>query len=186
VWRGFNPFALCIGILGLSLILLQGASWAAVKSDGDLHERSSKLRSTLAWVFLVGAVGATAATALFATKAFANIVSSPVGWVFVVLLLASLVWGRMAASGGKDLPAWYAVSLSAVSLVGLWATAIFPNLVPSLGPGRPLTVFLDSSAPLTLEVMLIIAVIGVPLVLFYMYVIYKTFAGKVNPQGDGY
>ena len=194
-WNGgFNPVPLCVGVLGLSMILLQGASWLAVKSEGDLHKRAAALRSTLAWAFAGLVVVATAVTALFAPKAFANVLGAQVpavGIVFVVLLLASLVWGRMAANGGQDLPAWYAVSLSAVSLVGIWAAAIFPNLVPSLGDATgaataALAVSTASSSQYTLTAMLIIAIIGVPIVLFYMYLIYKTFAGKVNPEGEGY
>ena len=186
VWNGFNPFALCIGVLGLTMILVQGASWLAVKSEGDLYKRTVATRSTLAWLFAVWALLSTAATALFAKTAFSNVIGSPVGWLFVVLLLVSVVWGRISMGGGKDLPAWYAISLSAVSLVGIWAAAIFPNMVPSLGPGDPLTVAATASSQLTLSVMLIIAIIGVPLVLFYFYLIYKIFAGKVKLDGEGY
>ena len=46
-WRGgFNLLPLLIGVLGLSMILLQGASWVAVKAEGDLHDRAAALRST--------------------------------------------------------------------------------------------------------------------------------------------
>ena len=34
--------------------------------------------------------------------------------------------------------------------------------------------------------MLIIAAIGVPLVLFYFYLVYKIFAGKIQLDGEGY
>ena len=34
--------------------------------------------------------------------------------------------------------------------------------------------------------MAIIAAIGVPLVLFYFYLIYRIFAGKVQAGGEGY
>lgn len=184
--NGFNPFQLVIGVLGLSMILVQGASWLAVKTEGDLYKRTVALRSTLAWVFTALAVTAAAATALFAKDAFAQVIDSPVGWVFVALLVASLAFGRISMNGGKDLPAWYAVSLSAVSLVGIWAAAIFPNLVPSLGTGAPLTIASTASSQLTLTVMLIIAVIGVPLVLFYIFLVYRIFAGKVKLDGEGY
>ncbi len=185
-WNGFNPFALIIGVLGLSMILVQGASWLAVKSEGDLHARTVALRSPLGWVFAVLVVVATAATALFAKSAFANVTGSALGWVFVVLLLVSLVFGRVSMNGGKDLPAWYAISLSAVSLVGIWAASIFPELVPTLGPGPALTIANSASSQLTLSVMLIIAAIGVPLVLFYVYLVYKIFAGKIKLDGEGY
>jgi cytochrome d ubiquinol oxidase subunit II len=194
-WRGgFNPLPLLVGVLGLSMFLLQGASWVAVKAEGDLHDRAVAMRSGLAWAFAVLVVLATVATKFFAPTAFANVLGAHVpvlGWVFIVLLLASVVWGRLASNGKQDLAAWYAVSLSAVSLTGLWAAGIFPNLVPSMGDAAgaataALTVAKDSSSQLTLFTMLIIAIIGVPIVLFYMYVIYKTFAGKVSTGGEGY
>jgi len=189
---GFNLLPLCVGVLGLGMILLQGASWIALKAEGDLRDRAVALRSTLAWVLVALVVVATAVTAVFAKVAFANVLR-PLGLVFVVLLIVSLVWGRMAANGGKDLQAWYAVSLTAVSLTGMWAASIFPALVPSLKDtsgkafGPELTISNGaSSSQLTLTVMLIIAVIGVPIVLYYMYVIYKTFAGKVQAKDGGY
>ena len=104
----------------------------------------------------------------------------------MALLAVSLVFGRLSMGGGKDRPAWYAISLSAVSLVGIWAASIFPALVPSSGPGGRSPSRRPASSQLTLTVMLIIAAIGVPLVLFYFYLIYKVFAGKVKLDGEGY
>lgn len=184
--NGFNPFQLIIGVLGLSMILVQGSSWLAVKSEGDLYKRTVALRSTLAWAFTALVVVATVSTALFARIAFANVIGSPVGWVFIALLAVSLIWGRLSINGRKDLSAWYGISLSAVSLIGIWAASIFPNIVPSLGPGSPLAVATASSSQLTLTVMLIIAAIGVPLVLFYIFLVYRVFAGKVKLDGEGY
>jgi len=185
-YHGFNPFQLIIGVLGLTLILAQGASWLALKASGDLYDRTVKLRSMLMWVFAVVAVVATAATALFAKVAFAKVVGAPVGWLFVALLVGSIAWGHLSASAGKDRAAWYAISLSALSLVGIWAAAIFPNLVPTLGPGAALDIAGSASSAYTLTTMLIIAVIGVPLVLYYFFVIYRAFKGKVSLDGEGY
>jgi cytochrome bd ubiquinol oxidase subunit II len=194
---GFNPLPLTIGVLGLSMILLQGASWVALKAEGDLRKRASALRSTLAWTFTGLAVLATVVTALFGKTPFGNAIASPIGWLFLVLLVVSIAWGRMAANSGSDMAAWYAVSLSTVSLVGIWAATIFPNLVPSIGDAggaatKGLAVYDTatavgaSSSQLTLTVMLIIAIIGVPLVLFYEFLVYKTFAGKTSAEGPGY
>jgi cytochrome bd ubiquinol oxidase subunit II len=191
-WQGgFNPVPLTVGLLGLSMFLLQGASWIAVKAEGDLHDRAVALRSTLGWVFAGVAVLATVVAALFAPNAFKAGISSPVGWLFLALLIVSIAWGRMAMNSGSDLPAWYAASLSAVSFTGLWAATIFPNMVPSIGDKtgaatESLTVYNASSSQLTLTVMLIIAVIGVPIVLGYTFLLYKTFAGKVSAEGGGY
>jgi cytochrome d ubiquinol oxidase subunit II len=188
-----NPFALIVGVYGLVMFLHQGASWLAVKAEGDLHDRAVKLNSTFQWAFVGMTLVSIVATFLLAPAAAKNIMGVG-GLVFGALLLVGLVWGRIAINGKKTMAAWYAASLSSVALVGIWAAAIFPALVPAntdfynpkVGPGEALTIFNSSSSPLTLTVMLIIAVIGVPLVLFYMYLIYKVFAGKVNAEGAGY
>jgi len=196
-WRGFNPFPLTIGVLGLSMFLYQGASWLALKAEGDLYERTIALRSKLGWVFAALVVVATAVTALFAKGAFTKVVSSPVGWLFVVLLIGSIAWGHLSAFGKKDRPAWYAASVSAISLTGVWAASIFPNLVPSIGDGAGAATpslsiaggagsVATYSSQLTLTTMLIIAIIGVPLVLFYFFLVYRVFKGKVTLDGEGY
>jgi cytochrome bd ubiquinol oxidase subunit II len=185
-WGGFNLVPLLTGVLGLTMFLWQGASWVAVKAEGDLHARAAAASSTMAWVFTVVAVLETAVVAIFAGTGFMKALTSPVGWLFVALLVVSIVWGRIAINGNSDLPAWYAASLAPVSLIGVWAAMIFPNLVPSIGGQAGLTVTQDSSSQLTLLTMLIIAIIGVPIVLFYMYLIYRTFAGKVSTETEGY
>jgi len=189
---GFNPFQLLVGVLGLVLILTQGASWLALKASGDLYDRTVKLRSTLAWVFTACVVIVTAATALFAKVAFAKVIGAPVGWLFVAVLVASIAYGRIAGNAGKDRAAWYSISVSALALVGIWAASIFPNLVPTLGPGPSLAIsagqnaVATASSAYTLTTMLIIAVIGVPLVLYYFFVVYRAFKGKVTTGEGGY
>lgn len=182
-----NPFSLIIGVLGLTMFLLQGSSWLALKSTGGLYDRTLKVRSTVSWAFIAMVVVATLAAFLLAPLGFANAISWWAGWLFIVLLMVSLVWARVAMGRGKDLHAWYAASLSAASLVGIWAASIFPALVPSLvDKSRSLTIANSASSQLTLTVMLIIALIGVPLVLVYFFLIYRSFAGKVSTSGEGY
>lgn len=184
-----NPYSLIIGVLGLVWIMLQGASWLCVKTTGDLYDRSVKTRRNLTVAFAVMLAVSTAATALLVPDAFAKATTSPVGWLFIALVIVSTVYAWVSASRGADLQSFYGSSLGAVSLVGIWAASIFPALVPSLGPGKSLTIANASSSPLTLTVMLIIAAIGVPLVLYYFFLIYKTYAGRIEPamlEGDGH
>ena len=108
-------------------------------------------------------------------------------FLIMTLFLLAIAWGFMASAKQQDRVAWYAASLSAVSLVGLWAAAIFPRMVPALGDDAlSLTISNSSSSQLALTAMLIIAAIGVPLVLAYTTLVYKTFAGKVQTGGEGY
>lgn len=67
------------------------------------------------------------------------------------------------------------------------ALGLFPNMVHSAGdPALALTIMNASSSELTLKVMLVIAIIGVPIVLAYTYWAHKTFSGKVSGEEHGY
>jgi len=182
-----NPYSLVIGLLGLAWIVLQGATWLGIKTTGDLYERVKRARSVMLGAFVALSVVATAATALLVPTAFARATTGIIGWVFAALALvgALLVW---LGGKGNDRTAFYGSSVAGVSMVGIWAASIFPELVPSIGAGEALTVANASSSQLTLTVMLIIAAIGVPLVLFYFFLIYRTYAGRIDmTQGaDGH
>ena len=72
-------------------------------------------------------------------------------------------------------------------MMGLVGASLFPNLVPALGsPEWSLTAANASSSPLTLTVMLIMALVGMPLVVGYTAFVYKTFKGKVDLEKGGY
>jgi len=184
-----NPYALVIGVFGLVWITLHGASWLCVKTTGDLYERAVKLRKTLLVVFAVMVAVSTAATALLVPGAFAKVTGSVAGWVFVVVVIAGAVLSWVSASRGRDLPAWYGTTLAVVGMVGIWAASIYPALVPALpgSAGGALTIANASSSTLTLTVMLIIAAIGVPLVLWYHFIVYRAYKGKIvlPVEGDG-
>ncbi|NTW28496.1 MAG: cytochrome d ubiquinol oxidase subunit II [Coriobacteriia bacterium] len=182
-----NPYALICGVFGLTAFIVQGASWLAVKSSGDLHDRAVGVRSTYSWVYIGLAAITFVGTWTLVPEAFSRLLGSPVGWLFGVLLLGSIVWGQLSIRRGQDLPAWLAASLSMVAMVGLWASAIFPRLVPALGnDALSLTIENSMSSQLALTAMLIIAIIGVPLVLYYVFLVYRAFWGKISAEGDGY
>lgn len=178
-----NPYSLLLGVLGLVYFLWHGANWVSLKSDGDLHDRSSRASDVLWIVYGLVIVLAAAGTAILEPRAFHAIVTRPVGWLFAVVLFVSLIWGRVA---NKDLTRFYASALGSVGLIGLWASATFPFMVYSTAhPTKlSLTYLNSSSSQLTLTVMLIIALIGVPLVLFYHFLVYKTFRGKVKVDAE--
>jgi cytochrome d ubiquinol oxidase subunit II len=71
-----------------------------------------------------------------------------------------------------------------VTLVGV---GLYPNLLlASNVPAHSLTIINGASSAKTLEIMLIIAIIGVPVVLAYTAVIYWVFRGKVKLDKASY
>ena len=72
----------------------------------------------------------------------------------------------------------------ATGLVGL-----FPNLIPSrMDPSASLTIYNSSSGPYTLKVMTIVALVFVPIVVVYQFLVYRFFRGKTRPEesAEGY
>jgi len=80
--------------------------------------------------------------------------------------------------------------MSSLAFLGLWGIvgAIhYPNLVKaSNDPALSLTIYNASSSELTLKVMLIIALIGMPVVIAYSAYVYNIFKGKVSLKEKGY
>jgi len=184
-----NPYSLLCGVLGLSMFVMQGASWAALKSEGALHARAVKARSYAQIAFAVLAVATTVATVHVARQSIDNVLSNFFGWVAIVALVSGLVAARFAMQRRHDSGAFLASSLTVLGLVLLWGTGTYPSLIIERNAagfsGRGLTVETSSSS-LTLKVMLLIAVVFIPLVLGYTVFVYKTFWGRVKTESPEY
>ena len=89
---------------------------------------------------------------------------------------------------GAELKSFLGSALTIVALAGIAAVGNYPEIVPARGtpPETSLTVTNSASGHLTLQVMLIIAVIGCPLVLLYTAYVYSTFRGKTKATDAEY
>ena len=181
-----NPFALVAGLTGLAFFIAHGAGWLAIKTEGDLRGRVVAILKPAQYTFVALLAVLTLTTWLVVPQRFFAVLTSPAGWLGIVLTWGGVIAALLMSGRGKDLFAFYGTSASIVGLVVMWAAAIFPNIVPSLGPGASMSIYAVSSSQLTLTVMLIIAVIGVPIMLAYTALVYSKFVGKTPPHGDGY
>jgi cytochrome d ubiquinol oxidase subunit II len=63
---------------------------------------------------------------------------------------------------------------------GLTATTLFPNIVPATDAALSITVASAASSDAALGAMTVITCIGLPLVLLYHFLVYRSFAGRVS------
>ena len=83
--------------------------------------------------------------------------------------------------------AWFASSLTIVSVTLFGVVGLYPNLLPSsLDPAYSLTAFNSASSPLTLKIMLGVALTFVPLVIAYQVWVHFLFKDKVKEQDVTY
>lgn len=173
-----NPFSVVVGLLSTAMFTMQGASWLVLKTDGALQQRARSAAMT-AWIsFVVLWVAATLFAGVEAPHLARNF-HTPLPWLVPVVFVACAAAYPFAlrASGGRA----FAISSTAIAaLIGIVGLSLFPYLVPAHPAlSQSLTIANASSTPLTLTVMLTIALIGMPLVIGYTVFIYRRFLSTV-------
>ncbi len=192
MWAGtflglLNPYAILIGIFSLVTLVMHGALYLTMKTEGEL-QKSMTAWAVGGWaVFIILWVIVTFWTVFAAPHVFQGITSKPLFWILLILLLASIILIPIRARAGRYFSAFLASSLAIACLLGLTAVGLYPRIVPSsLGLDYSLTAYNASSSALTLKTMLIIALIGMPLVIAYTTYVYTVFKGKVKLEEGGY
>jgi len=182
-----HPYPLAVGLLTLVMFACHGAVYMGLKTDGELRERMRAAGSVLwaAWIVLYGLV--TVMTIFVSPWLFAGVTAKPILWPVLALLFAALLWLPTTLRAGRWGRAFLCSSVAVGALVGLAGLSLYPRLAPSrTDPAFSLTIANASSSPRTLETMMIIALIGMPIVVAYTIYIYRQFKGRVEITESSY
>jgi cytochrome bd ubiquinol oxidase subunit II len=175
-----NPYGLLGGALFVLLFLVHGALWLAIKAEGDLGQRAGRAAGALWWPLLVVAVLFLGAT-WFATELYNNYLNNPPLLLIPLITVVALLANRVFMAQQSWWKAWFASSLTIVGATLFGVVGLFPNLLPSsLDPVYSLTIYNSASSPLTLKIMLGVALTFVPIVIAYQIWCYYLFRGKVT------
>jgi cytochrome d ubiquinol oxidase subunit II len=182
-----NPYALVVGAVSLSMFVMHGAIYMTLKSEGSLQKKMVR-RANKAWiVFVLVYLTATIMTIFEGKWLFASILGFPIFWVLLLLLFVTIIYIPIGLKTRRFGNTFTASALMIATMILLMALSMFPKLVPSsIDLSYSLTIYNASSTPRTLETMLIIALIGIPIVLGYTIWIYRIFKGKVVLDKDSY
>jgi len=202
-----NPFALLAGVLSLALLVLHGATYLQLRTEGVLSERAERAARLAALTVIVTFAAAglwlawgiagyrilsmPAPDASFVPLAksveraagawLANYKTYP--WTMAAPVLGFL--GAIAAfllSGARR--AGWAFVASSIAIVGVIFTAgfsMFPFVMPSSSdPASSLTIWDATSSHKTLQLMFWAVVVFLPIVLAYTVWVYRVMRGKVT------
>ena len=202
-----NPFGLLCGVVSLLMIVAHGANYLVLRTEDDLQRRASVVSTLTSFatvvLFILGGIWAYfgvdgfIATAgldpagpanplaktvdVYAGAWFANFSSYPVLWLVPLVAVLGFVVSGILARGMKGLAAGVS---SAVGLLGVILTplvAMFPFILPSSTDARSgLTIWDSTSSQLTLEIMLVVTLIFLPIVVAYTTWAYRTMSGKIT------
>jgi cytochrome d ubiquinol oxidase subunit II len=176
-----NPYGLLGGVLFVLLFLQHGALWLGIRTGGALQARATRLAAVL-WPLVVVVAVAFLAASWFKTNLYANYLAHPALFAVIAVTVLALLSVRLFIARTARFTAWFASALTIVGATFFGVIGLFPNLFPSsLDAAFSLTARNASSSPLTLKIMLVVAIIFVPIVLVYQAWSYNLFKHRVLP-----
>lgn len=205
-WALLNPFALLVGVVSLSLLTLQGATFLAHRTEGALQVRAKAAALVLTVVLLAAFSGAgfivsrldgyviqsipdvgSALNPLMKEVTrqpgawFANYQKMPILWLIPAVAYLGGLLVLVGLRAGKTLIAFVGSSLACLSVILTAGVALFPFILPSSEhPVSSLTAWDATSSYVTLNVMFWVALIFTPIVLAYTGWAYNVMRGKIT------
>lgn len=201
-----RPFALLAGVVSFSMLLMHGAAWLTVKTEGTISDRARRIGSVagmvamagyaLAGLWLAYGIDGFAFAGEVVTDGPSNPLRSDVErggswlaaygvrpWIVVAPIMGftgmALAIRGLRRRGEVSTLLWSKLGIvGVISSVGL---TMFPFILPSsVDPDSSLTVWDASSSHQTLFIMLVCTIIFMPLILAYTAWVYKVLWGKVT------
>lgn len=208
-WALLNPFALLAGIVSLAMLVMHGAVFLQLRTEGDINARAKK---AVRWfgILFMAAFAVAGIWQAFGIDGF-RIVSMPdPGTAFSPLAkkveMAAGAWMQnygdypwmilapvLAFAGGilaillsgANRPG-FAFVFSGAALAGVILTAgfaMFPFVIPSItSPNSSLTIYDATSSHRTLNLMFIAVVVFLPIVVIYTSWVYRVLRGKITEE----
>jgi cytochrome d ubiquinol oxidase subunit II len=178
-----TPFACLCGLGVVTGYALLGATWLAMKTEGEVAERARLQAKAL----LIGVLAFMGVVSIWTPLAFERIAarwfSTPnIFFLWPVPLLTAFValmaW-RWLEERRDVLPFLASIAMFLLGYLGLVISA-YPYLVPPA-----LTIWQAAAAPASQLFMLVGTLILLPIILGYVVFVYWVFRGKVR-EGEGY
>ncbi|MEM8648381.1 MAG: cytochrome d ubiquinol oxidase subunit II, partial [Pseudomonadota bacterium] len=201
-----RPFALLAGVVSLSMLLMHGAAWLTLKTEGAIQQRARRIGTiagmvaiasyALAGLWLAVGIDGFHFTAAVDTAGPSNPLFNPVAhegswlsaylerpWIVIAPVCGILGMGLavMGLRSEREVTTLLWSKLGIAGVVSSVGLTMFPFILPStLDPTSSLTVWDASSSHLTLFIMLVCTAIFMPLILSYTAWVYKVLWGKVT------
>ena len=164
--------------MSLLVFSLHGATFLALRTDGAIQARARQMARRLWWptalvTLAFAAVGYTETTILRRD----GVVPGTLPLLAMAGFAGSYVFLRIAQDGWAFAATGFTIVMGAVVAF----EGLYPRVLPStLDPAWDLTIYNASSSPLTLKVMLGVALLFVPLVVAYQAWSYWVFRARVT------
>ncbi|HOZ22368.1 MAG TPA: cytochrome d ubiquinol oxidase subunit II, partial [bacterium] len=186
-WSLIHPYSVLVGLCTVALFTMHGSIYLVLKTEGALQQQIREWTRSTIIAFVLFYITTTMFTLLYVPHMTDTIRANP--WLFLVALVNMLAIANIPREifNGREMRAFLSSCAAVIALLLLFGIGSYPNLIYSNPlPGNSLTIYNAASSPKTLQIMLIIAICGVPMVLAYTASIYWIFRGKVKLDSHSY
>jgi cytochrome d ubiquinol oxidase subunit II len=183
-----NPYALTVGLMTTALFLMHGSIYLMLKTEGEFHEKMRWWVNPSIIFFIMCFALTTMATLIFLPHMTETIQERPYFFLVAVVNMLAIANIPREINNGRDGWAFISSCLNIICLLGLFAIGTYPNVIRAVNNPETLslTLYNSSSSELTLELLLLFAIIGLPLVIAYTIGVYWIFRGKVKLESTSY
>ena len=187
LWTSFRPsgevgildwYTVLVAVTALCALLLHGALWVRLKTEGPLQIRSRDLAGRIWWA--VGALTAIVTIVSFRVQPhlWQSFMERPWGYVFPALAMAGFVGIRLS---GSEVRAFLFSALCLLGMLSSVAFGLFPYVLPSnTDPNLSLTIYNTAPGEYGLRIGLAWWIPGMALASAYSIFTHRKFAGKVG------
>ncbi|CAH1655955.1 cytochrome bd-I ubiquinol oxidase subunit II [Hyphomicrobiales bacterium] len=203
-----NPFALLCGLVSVAMLVMHGAAWIVLKTEGPVAARARRagevaslltillfaLGGVALWLFVGGYRITSPIDMVGPSNPLLKTVEKGGGWFanysaypWMLIAPAAGFIGAIAcyfnAKAGREIGTLLWSKLSIFGIIATVGVSMFPFILPSsVDPRASLAVWDASSSHLTLFIMLVVTVIFLPIILAYTAWVYRVLWGKVDEQ----
>jgi cytochrome bd ubiquinol oxidase subunit II len=177
-------YTVLAAVLTVALLMLHGALYVALKTEGALNVRMRRLALVLGPVTAGLSLAALAASLWIRPALLDNFYAAPLGWIIPAAVAASMAGILYFPRAAKDRWAFRSSCAYLVSMLAGAAFALYPTLLPaSDGAANAITIYNAAAGPDSLSIGLVWWSAGMLVAIGYFVLVYRMFAGKVRGTG---
>jgi cytochrome d ubiquinol oxidase subunit II len=197
LWTTFIPqgetgildwFTTLMGLVALFTLTVHGANYIAMKTEGELQQRSRSVSAKAWWGVLLTSILALTATSSIRPETCDNYQNHPWGYIFPLAGVIGLFGMYVFRRKSDDTRAFLSSSLFILGMLSATAFGLYPNLLPaSSDKTHSITIYNAAANEYGLSVGLVWWIVGMVLAIGYFVFVYRAFRGKVTTiSEEGY
>lgn len=180
-----DGYTILVGVAALSTLVMHGALWVAMKTEGPVSERARGLARQVWWGVGLLTVAVTFLTFRVQPHVPQTLFQHSWGFVFPALAIAGLALARVFLARQEDLRSFLASCGYIVGMLTSLVFGLYPLVLPATtDPAYSLTVGNAQAGGYGLRVGLVWWIAGMILAAGYFTFTYRHFSGKIQADAS--